>query len=193
MPRVTEKHRRARRDEIADAVVRVLQRKGVSGTSIAEIVEESGLSSGAIYANFSNKSELARYVAASQLDWRVEQLDADSHTVRSPIEVVRAILTVLGQDGPPLEVVIQYWSEATRDAEMHALLTEKVSELRDAFARAIRPWAIEHAMDDIDDSVMRLASTMSVLCQGYLANAALFEWVTPEGYLAAISDMFDNH
>ena len=192
MPRVTEAHRRARRDEIADAAVRVLRRKGVAGTSIADIVEESGLSAGAIYANFANKSELASYVAQSQLGWRVDLLDADPEAVRSPVEVVRTVLTTLDEHAPPLEVVLQYWSEATRDPEMHRVLTEKVSELRDAFERAIRPWAARRGGPDVDATARRIATTMSVLCQGYLANAGLFGWVTPEEYLATAAELLGS-
>ena len=69
MPRVTEVHRQARRDEIAEAALRVLQRNGVSETSIAQIVEESGLSAGAIYVNFDNKAELmAALLSTEQLE-----------------------------------------------------------------------------------------------------------------------------
>lgn len=188
MPRVTEAHRRARRDEIADAAVRVLRRKGVASTSIADIVEESGLSAGAIYANFANKSELAQYVAQSQLSWRVDLLDDEAGTVRSPTSIIRTVLTTLDQHSPPLEVVLQYWAEATRDAEMHRVLVERVTELRDAFQRAVTPWAAERGAADVDATARRLATTMSVLCQGYLSNAGLFGWVTPEDYLATAAE-----
>lgn len=191
MPRVTEEHRRARRDEIADAAIRVLRRKGVTGTSIADIVEESGLSAGAIYANFVNKSELARYVAHSQLAWRMDLLADAADTVRSPMEILRIVFTTLDEQAPPLEVVLQYWGEATRDADMHRLVTEKVSELRAAFALAVEPWVASHGADPAAASADRIATTMCVLLQGYLANAALFGWTTPEEYLATAAELFE--
>lgn len=207
MPRVTDAHRRARRDEIADAALRVLQRKGVSNTSIAQIVEESGLSAGAIYANFENKAELARYVALTQLGWRVELLAADPRTIRSPAEVLATVLTSLTEEEVPIAVVLQFWAEATVDPDLRSAVAVTVTELREAFETAIRPWAAQRAEDGhgraasdpdgdgdggeaIDAIVHRTAKTMIVLCQGYLANTGLLGWVTPEEYLATAAELF---
>ncbi len=190
MPRVTEAHRQRRRDEIAEAAVRVLARRGVADTSIADIVAESGLSAGAIYANFANKSELAQYVAASQLGWRVDLLDEPGDGgIRTPTQVLGLILGTLHQQAPPLAVVLQYWSEATRDPDMHRVLTEKVAELRDAFERAVRPWALVRDPAHADALARRTATAMSVLSQGYLANAGLFGWVGPEEFLATAAEL----
>jgi len=61
--------------KVTEAALRVLQRNGVAETSIAQIVEESGLSAGAIYVNFDNKAELARYIASRLLSWRIETIE----------------------------------------------------------------------------------------------------------------------
>lgn len=190
MPKVTEAHRRARRDEIADAAVRVLQRRGVSSTSIAQIVQESGLSAGAIYANFQNKSELARYVAQSLLGWRVDLVDDGAGTLRTPVEVLRGVLSTLDEHAPPLTLILQYWGEATSDPDLHAVLTAKVTELRTAFEAAVRPWAEQRAPGGADDLVRRTAVTMLVLCQGYLANSGLLGWTTAADYLATAAELF---
>src|SRR6187401_1724886 len=101
MPRVSDDYRRARRDEIARAAVRCLERKGVRDTSIADIVEESGLSTGAIYSHFSNKAELARYVAGRFLLPRIDALEAAGArgVVIAPREVLQRMLTVIGEVG----------------------------------------------------------------------------------------------
>ena len=49
MPKVSEQHREARRDQIVDAALRCFSRKGFQRTSMADIIAESGLSAGAIY------------------------------------------------------------------------------------------------------------------------------------------------
>lgn len=192
MPRVTEAHRRARRDEIADAAVRVLRRRGVASTSIAQIVEESGLSAGAIYANFENKSDLARYVAQSLLGWRLDVVVADgtAGTLRTPVEVLHGVLSTLDDHAPPLTLILQYWGEATIDPDMHAVMAAKVTELREGFAQAIRPWAEQRDPGGADDLVRRTAVTMIVLCQGYLANSGLLGWTTADEFLATAADCF---
>ncbi|MGB9280301.1 MAG: TetR/AcrR family transcriptional regulator [Pseudonocardiaceae bacterium] len=61
----------ARRRELADAACRVIARNGLSGTTLAEVAEESGWSIGSIRYYFPNKEELV----ASAL-WRVgERID----------------------------------------------------------------------------------------------------------------------
>jgi AcrR family transcriptional regulator len=186
MPKVTDAHRRARRDEIAEAAIRVLRRKGVSSTSIAQIVEESGLSAGAVYANFENKAELARYVARSLLAWRVEAIDdgAVEGVVRSPAEVMRTLFALLGQETPSADLIVQFWGEATVDPELHDVLAATVTTLREAFERAIAPWTEAHGAD-----LRRTSNAMVVMCQGYLANSALLGWMPFEDYLDTAAAM----
>ena len=107
MPRVTEVHRQARRNEIAEAALRVLQRNGVAETSIAQIVEESGLSAGAIYVNFDNNAELARYIASHLLAWRIETIEDLAHqdAICTPRDVMRVLLGTLDAK-TPLPVMI---------------------------------------------------------------------------------------
>jgi AcrR family transcriptional regulator len=47
-----------RRQEILDAVLRCFSRTGYNGTSMDDVVEESGLSKGTLYWHFKNKREL---------------------------------------------------------------------------------------------------------------------------------------
>ncbi len=61
----------ARRRELADAACRVIARKGLAGTTLADVADESGWSIGSIRYYFPNKDELV----ASAL-WRVgERVD----------------------------------------------------------------------------------------------------------------------
>lgn len=191
MPRVTDAHRRARRDEIAEAAVRVLHRDGVANASIARIVQESGLSAGAIYANFENKSELARYVAASMLRWRMDLIEAaEPDPERTPEDVVRGVLASFEEEAPPVRILLQYWGESTTDPDLHAVLESTLGGLRESFERAVRPWARRRSPGDVDALTRRTAATMVVLCQGYLANLGLLGWLEPGEYLAGVRGIF---
>src|SRR5438874_13243910 len=110
MPRVTDAYRRARRDEIAAAAFRCLKRNGVSGTSIADVVAESGLSAGAIYSHFRNKAELAAYIAGSMMTWRIEEFEESSDpSLATPAGGMRYLLGVFDQPDVAPEVVLQFW------------------------------------------------------------------------------------
>src|SRR4051812_24670105 len=116
MPKVSEQYRQARRAEIARAALRVLDRKGVRDTSIADIVIESGLSTGAIYSHFSNKGELARYIVGELMLPRLDALAA-SPDERSPREIIELLLQAIADNGVSPAVILQFWAEASVPGE----------------------------------------------------------------------------
>jgi AcrR family transcriptional regulator len=190
MPRVTDAHRQARRDQIAEAALRVLKRNGVSDTTIAEIAEECGLSIGAIYVNFENKADLARYLAGRLFAWRITELDALAETgaVHTPVELMRPLLASMFEENrPPLPVILQFWSEALVDPDLHAVLVEQVGGLRASLERALRPWADQRRGGDGTALAARVASACLIMCQGFLANRCLLGWLSAEEYLEAIT------
>jgi AcrR family transcriptional regulator len=194
MPRVTDAHRQARRDQIAQAALRVLKRNGVADTSIAQIADECGLSIGAIYVNFENKADLARYIAGRLFAWRIEELDtlAEGGAVRTPVELMRPLLaSMFDQNRPPLPVILQFWSEALVDPELHAVLVEQVDALRGSLERALRPWA-DHQCGDGATLASKVAKTCLAMGQGFLANRTLFGWMSAEEYLDGVTAAFGS-
>ena len=183
MPRVTEVHRQARRDEIAEAALRVLLRNGVADTSIAQIVEESGLSAGAIYVNFENKAELARYIASRLLSWRIEAIGGLAHQdiICTPADVMHVLLGTL--DGEtPLTVMLQFWGEATVNPDLHDVLTSQLEVMRAAIEHALERWA-DQQVDGGPELAAQVSRACIIMCQGFLANRCLFGWLTVEEYL----------
>src|SRR5690242_15007919 len=58
MPKVSEQHMEARRQQIIDAAYRCFARKGFHQTTMRDIYEEAGLSPGAVYHYFSSKADI---------------------------------------------------------------------------------------------------------------------------------------
>jgi TetR/AcrR family transcriptional regulator, transcriptional repressor of aconitase len=195
MPRVTDAHRQARRDQIAQAALRVLKRNGVADTSIAQIADECGLSIGAIYVNFENKADLARFIAGRLFAWRIDELDtlAEGGAVRTPAELMRPLLaSMFDQNRPPLPVILQFWSEALVDPELHAVLVEQVDALRGSLERALRPWADQYGGGDGAALASKVAKTCLAMGQGFLANRTLFGWMSAEEYLDGVIAAFGS-
>jgi AcrR family transcriptional regulator len=74
----------ARRRELADAACRVIARHGLSGTTLAQVAEESGWSIGSIRYYFPNKDELvtsALWRMAERIDDRIRRRTAGGMTV----------------------------------------------------------------------------------------------------------------
>jgi len=58
MPKVTEEHKEARREQILAGAQRAFARYGYEGATVARLEEETGLSRGAIFNYFGNKQTL---------------------------------------------------------------------------------------------------------------------------------------
>jgi AcrR family transcriptional regulator len=58
MPKVTEEHRQARREQILEAALNCFARSGFHQTSMRDICKEAGLSAGAVYLHFSSKEDI---------------------------------------------------------------------------------------------------------------------------------------
>jgi AcrR family transcriptional regulator len=195
MPRVSDAHRQARRDQIADAALRVLKRNGLSDTSIAEIAEECGLSIGAIYVNFENKQALARYLGSRLFAWRIEGLEAMAADgrVHPPAELMQPLLASMSEaTRPPLPIILQFWSKAVVDEDLHEVLVEQVGTLRASLERALRPWADATAAGagapgDGAALAARTASACLIMGQGFLANRCLLGWMSAEDYLETVT------
>ncbi|WP_170853951.1 TetR/AcrR family transcriptional regulator [Microlunatus flavus] len=183
---MSDAHRAARREQIAEAALQVLARKG-SDASIAEIVAECGLSAGAIYGNFENKADLARYIAGQLLHRKIGILDdaVSDGAVRTPAEVLRLFMSLRRKPGD-LSVLLQFWGESTVDPDLHAIMTQRAGEFRDAIARALRPWAEvqpEAADGGAEALALRSAEVCLAMVQGWFANTALFGWLGGEEFL----------
>lgn len=192
MPKVTEEYRQSRRDEIARAALRVLERKGVHDTSIADIVTESGLSTGAIYSHFTNKGELVRYIVAEFMLPRLDAL-AGASDVRSPRLIIEHMLGAISENGISPAVILQFWAEGSMPGEIRDELLRTIAALRGLLATALLPWAREMASDEDEARRLAAAHTLDVaaVAQGFIANVAVFGPRDPRDYLEAVARIID--
>ncbi|WP_162940142.1 TetR/AcrR family transcriptional regulator [Gryllotalpicola protaetiae] len=191
MPRVTEAYRTARREQIVEAAIRVLTRKGVARTSIADIIAESGLSAGSIYSNFRNKGELGSFVARTVLGTRVQDVVAlarDSAEPLTPRKALEGLLTAVHDRQPPFAVVLQFWGEATVDSDLGAAVHQILGELEAHLTEAITPWAEKHSgATDASALAASTATAMTAIAQSYVVRSALGADLEPVPYLASLA------
>ncbi|CAN5154083.1 hypothetical protein BH11ACT2_BH11ACT2_12360 [soil metagenome] len=192
MPKVTEAHREARRQQIARAALACLRRSGVSNTSMADIIAESGLSAGAIYSNFTNKAELAAYVAGTIISARARHFERMSGSPITPLEVAIGMLESMRDEDVPFDVVVQFWAEATGDDELLAAVSATVTGLRAEFARAIEPWVRQKYPQSVVRTTEKLSIAMISVCQGYILNAALFGAADARDYLESVASALSS-
>jgi len=197
MPRVTEAYRTARRDEIISAALRRFAEKGFQRTSMADIIEESGLSAGAIYGHFSGKQELFAAVASRVLDARSSELHARreaEHHPLSPGEIMATLLDGMRRE-PFSGVVVQLWAEAAVDPDILERVQQVFARLRTTIVAALTEWAAaEPGRVDGDPAewAARAAPVVLGLGPGFLVQRTIIEGFDEDDYLRMLPGMLPH-
>jgi TetR/AcrR family transcriptional repressor of bet genes len=176
-----------RREEIAQALARVMAKEGYDGATVGAIAREAGVAAGGVHYHFASKLEILTYlierlVAAAQrrIDDRVARAADDRERFTATLDGLLA----LGADAEPGAVAV--WAligaEAIRNEEVGRLYAEWLAtareRLRAGFASACRAEGRSGA------GATRTAATLVALVEGYYAVAAGAPGVIPAGSAA---------
>ncbi|MCH7736834.1 MAG: TetR/AcrR family transcriptional regulator [Chloroflexi bacterium] len=124
MPKVTEAHIAARRQQILDAAKACFSRQGFHQTSVQDICREAELSPGAVYRYFPSKDHI---IAATCLDCQgasiemIELARSQSGTALQALDyLVEHGFGMLDQEESRefMMMTVQLWSEALRSSEV---------------------------------------------------------------------------
>lgn len=197
MPKVSEAHREARRDEILAAALRAFSVKGYQRTSMADVIAESGLSAGAIYGHFDGKRELFLGVIQGVLGQRREEL---AEAIRqgpppSPGEALTVLVRGMVGSGVDVRLLVQIWGEATIEPEIRQIVDEAAEILKAGMTDALRAWFTAHpdrAPGGVDAAVTRLLPVMIALGQGFMLQRVLFDDFDDEAYLETVRDVLPH-
>lgn len=124
MPKRTQEHLDARRRQILDAARTQFAEHGFSGTSMADVVAASGLSTGAIYRYFRSKDELVVAVCEQASENFPTALTAASLTAL--LEGVRTLAREHGH----ARLVAQVYAEAALSPALAAVVQAQLADLR---------------------------------------------------------------
>jgi AcrR family transcriptional regulator len=127
MPRVSEAHLNARRQQILDAAAACFAREGFHRTSMQDIVRECGVSAGLVYRYFASKDEMIEAIVGEWHSHRVAALSVPLD--RAYLELLREIGRPEAPDG---RLALQVWAESVRSPEIRALSRGNVDAMRDA-------------------------------------------------------------
>src|SRR4051794_30033157 len=138
MPRMTQAERRdATRRKLVASAARVFAEKGFSGASIEQISDDAGLSRGAFYAHFTDKSELFLAVLDQMVDG-LQQLVADAPGRPGPEVLLEALSSAHVGSSRIEPAWFQLYSEfrslALRDTATRQRLAQHYRRLRKVIA-----------------------------------------------------------
>ncbi|WP_343710568.1 TetR/AcrR family transcriptional regulator [Mycobacterium sp.] len=188
MPKVTQQYRAERRAQVMAAARRCFVRDGFHAASMQDLVEEAGMSSGAVYRYFPSKDAVIEAIAAENLAQVVTVLEKAIEDGASPPAAIATVLEFVTrrhtEDGFAA-IALLVWSEALRNPTLAA-------HLRDATASALaalgdpKPGRGEH--DSLDPTA--LADLLLCVLPGYLMRLALGGPTGIENVPAAVEKVF---
>ena len=196
MPKVSEQHREARRDQIVDAALRSFAAKGFQRSSMADIISEAGLSAGAIYGHFDSKQELALAVAQRVLGNRMDELGDRLHETGElppPSAMLRMMMAGLTRDVSDPGVLVQLWGEAVTEPELTRMIGPVFDEVQGVMGPYLERWARERRdMVDAEAWSQRMVPVFLGLGQGFIVQSALLPGFDAERYFSGVASLFEE-
>lgn len=197
MPKVSDAHRASRQDQIINAALACFSRSGFHRASMADIIEESGLSAGAIYLHFAGKQDIVWAAAERVLGTRTRELEAliSGPLLPPPAGLLRLIMDGLTRDLHDTGLLVQLWGEAVIDSEIGGHVAEIFAELERHFHDYLAGWARQSRGLGQEASAvwaMTALPAMLALGQGYLLQRALLPDFDSDRYFAAVAALLPD-
>lgn len=152
----TRKSTKQRREEIARAVLRIIGERGLASLTIANVAEEVGLTTGALFRHFASREEMLREAARHA----ITEMEATFPPESAPpldriLELARRRLAVLGSDAGISWIVRSDQAWLTLSPDALEPLKELVLRTRKFLLKAIREGAAVGVIrDDIAPEVL---------------------------------------
>jgi AcrR family transcriptional regulator len=188
VPRVSEEHLIARREQILAAARVCFLSKGLHNTSMQDLIQEAGLSVGAVYRYFKSKNEIIAAIASTIVGGIQLHID-DVAARRLPLADSMALVLdgVEAQLGPGgfLPIALQVWAEATLDPSIGVIVKERYEALR-ASMRVLIVHAVERGELPADADVDAATAAFYGLLPGYALQRLLTGAPDKETYMIGV-------
>lgn len=194
MPKISDAHREARRRQVIEAAMRCVARKGFAGLTMADVIEESGMSAGAVYTYFPGKSAIIAEMTQVQL---ARVLDLFDRAVAAPelpdlVGLLRFLTENILAAGAELEidlpvVLFQVMAEGMVERDdTEALVRSRIGPIR-ARWRAVVVRLIDAGRLPGDTDPDAVAAILMSLLPGYLLQARVLGPIAPETYAEGLA------
>ena len=203
LPKITEKQRDARREQILTAAWKCFHSRGIHATSMEQIIREAGLSAGAVYLYFKSKEELILSAIAAQMTAVREEVlpllepllgKAQPET---PAEFIQQVTESIARFTSRMDfdlnaVILMCWSEAQTNPKVKSLVRDYQKGYRKFLSKLIERWQKKghiEAKADPDDIAKALLSFLL----GFIAQSALIGDVKPRSLTRGINALMAPH
>ncbi len=193
MPKISQAQRDARQHQILDAALACFSENGFHQTGMADIVQRSGLSHGAVYLYFQSKDDIIEALAVDR--HRQETiLNAVADRGDDPIAALRALVRAYARwlIDPGAEqtqrVSVNGWSEALRNERVHAGVVQGIDAPRQMIGDLIER-AQSKGLWSRDTSADGVARTLIALFQGLLLQKVWNEPLDIDAIVGTVDQM----
>lgn len=187
MPKVSDDHRAARRQQILDAAARCFARDGFHQTSVHDIVRESGISAGLVYRYFTGKEDM---IVAIVEEWHERRrVTLESSTVDDLTRNYVGLLNAIRKDEVSLGV--QVWAEAVRSPRIREITRNGMDSPRQNAATRVR--SAQHKGElptDLDPDA--LARIFIAIYQGLALQTVLDDDLDHDAFVRTLESLLDK-
>jgi AcrR family transcriptional regulator len=192
VPKVTDAHLAARREQILLAAMTRFAEGGFHSTGMAEVIAATGLSAGAVYRYFPSKEALIRAIVEERVlasaKATFEAILAQG--VDNPVDAVAAALEIVDRVSAQGEIditriAVQAWGEALRNTDILDVAQNAYATMRGYLAEATRR-AQQHGRLPSDADPAEIAKALLSLVMGYVIQRHIMGDVDREHYTAAL-------
>jgi TetR/AcrR family transcriptional regulator, transcriptional repressor of aconitase len=186
MPKVSEAHLAARRNQILAAAARCFSRDGFHRTSMQDIVRESGISAGLVYRYFAGKDDMIVAIVTEWHDTRRTLLDVAPGDPGELGGLAASYFGLLRSIGEPanrdnLRLGIQVWAEAVRSPQIRELVRRGVDVPRTNAAGLLR------GSTELDPDA--LARILIAIYQGLMVQTAWDDTVDNTAFVDTLASI----
>ncbi|WP_165987432.1 TetR/AcrR family transcriptional regulator [Streptomyces sp. YIM 98790] len=178
MARVSQEHLDARRQQILDGAAACFSRNGFHATSMQDVLQEVGLSAGAVYRYFRSKDEMIAAIVTGVLETLGSSF---AERTRDPVplrpadmvmQVVERMWRLLAERGITPGLIVQVWAETTRNPQLADRLRQGFTVVLDAWTAIVRRY---QELGWLDPAVppVNVARTMVSTVQGFILQMAV--------------------
>ena len=192
VPKVTDAHLAARREQILLAAMTRFAEGGFHSTGMAEVIAATGLSAGAVYRYFPSKEALIRAIVEERVlvsaKATFEEILATG--VDDPVDAVTAALEIVDRVSAQGEIdvtkiAVQAWGEALRNPDILDIAQNAYATMRGYLAEVSRR-AQDHGRLPSDAEPDEVAKTLLSLVMGYVIQRHIMGDVDRGQYSAAL-------
>lgn len=191
MPKVSDQHLEARRQQIVDAAFQCFARKGFHPTTMHDICAEAGLSAGAVYRYFASKEEIiASACGEAQHASEMDLLNAALTEPDTGLMFKRLVQAFFSKfDGPEAEVgnraMAQLWAEIAVNDGVRASHESTYLHMREGLGGVVQE---AQGRGDYAEGLdpQAIVSAMIALHHGFVIQKAIHPDLETEAYKTVV-------